>query len=268
MRKDQEQDAPRAAARRFKPKDCIHYVGRMVNLLRRLITRGAYMGWSYLAIDSKKVLYLVIQKAACTSIKASMAGVDSDAFFVEVIQEVRETGHTFTEIDASQYADYFVFTFVRNPFERLISCYENKYHIKLPEHLRDRPLPYDYYLLGYLRRDRGFCAFAQRVCRIPDRIADNHFASQCFMIERMGRNPKPDFIGHFERLVEEYEPIREKYDFMKLPHHNKTPHTRNWMDYYDLKTAQMVYRRYRQDIERFGYQKTYEQLVAYLQGKA
>jgi chondroitin 4-sulfotransferase 11 len=244
-----------------------HYLGRMINLLKRLVKQGAYMGWSYLVLDEEKVLYLVNQKVACTSIKASMVNLDSNEYYVDVIRAIRRTGHTATSLNARDYRDYFVFTFVRDPFTRLISCYENKYHPKSRPGQSAHHLKYDYYLMGYLRKDRGFRSFARRVSWIPDRIADNHFASQSFIIDRMGKNPTPNFIGHFERLEEEYEPIRKKYGFMPLPHHNPTEKAAFWMDYYDLSTARRVYRRYRKDIERFGYQSTYEALIEYLKSK-
>ncbi len=243
-----------------------HHLGRMINLVKRLVSQGAYMGWSYLVLDDEKVVYLVIQKVACTSIKASMVNLDSDEHYLSVIKAIRRTGHTVTALNAQDYRDYFVFTFVRNPFIRLISCYENKYHPKRKPG-QTAPLKYDHYLMGYIRKDRGFRSFARRVSRIPDRIADSHFASQSFMIDRMGQNPVPNFIGHFERLAEEYEPIRKKHDFMPLPHHNPTEKAVYWMDYYDLPTARRVYRRYKKDVERFGYRSSYDELIAYLKSK-
>lgn len=243
-----------------------HYLGRMIYMVKRLVKQGAYMGWSYLVLDEEKVIYLVIQKVACTSIKASMVNLDSNEYYLDVIREIRQTGHTATYLNAREYRDYFVFTFVRDPFTRLVSCYENKYHPTRKPKPNDH-LKYDYYLMGFLRKDRGFRSFARRVSWIPDRIADSHFASQSFMIDRMGQNPKPNFIGHFERLEEEYEPIRQKYGFMPLPHHNPTKKATYWMDYYDLPTAKRVYKRYKKDIERFGYQATYDALIEYLKAK-
>ena len=243
-----------------------HHLGRMINLVKRLVKQGAYMGWSYLVLDEEKVVYLVIQKVACTSIKASMVSLDSTEYYTDVIKAIRRTGRTATSLNARDYRDYFVFTFVRNPFMRLISCYENKYHPKRRPGQSTR-LKYDHYLMGYLRKDRGFRSFARRVSRIPDRIADSHFASQSFMIDRMGQNPAPNFVGHFEHLAEEYEPIRKKYGFMPLPHHNPTKKATFWMDYYDLPTARRVYQRYKKDVERFGYQSSYEELIEYLRSK-
>lgn len=254
----------RSAIKR-NPRLMPHYrkAYNLINMLKRLIADSVYMDWSYLVLDEQKVAYIVIQKVACTSIKASMISMESGENYLAVNKAIRRTGHVLPKLDPATHGQYYVFTFVRNPFERLISCYENKFHT-------DRAIPgktgmkFEAYLMGYLGKDRGFKSFARRVCRIPDRISDHHFASQSFMIDRMGQNPKPDFVGHYERLQEEYEPIRERFGFMPLPHHNKTPKALKWMDYYDIPTAQRVYRRYREDIERFGYRETYEQLLVYL----
>ena len=236
--------------------------------LRRVKEKGAYMIWSYVVLEEKKVIYLVMQKAACTSIMASMTQTESTASYLDVNQTVRNTGLVLDDFDPTAYQGYYVFTFVRNPFERLISCYENKYHTdKDLRAARKSEMKYDSYLMGYLKKDRGFRSFASRVCRIPDRLADQHFVSQSFLIDRMGKNPKPDFVGHYENLSAEYEPIRAKYGFMPLPHHNKTPKASSWMDYYDLSTARKVYHRYRTDIERYGYRETYDKLIAHLQSK-
>jgi len=236
--------------------------------LRRARETGALMIPSFMVLDDQKVLYIVVEKAACTSIMASMSSLVSDSNYLDVHVALRKTGRVLHEINPDDYRDYFVFTFVRNPFDRLVSCYENKYHSdRALRAARNSVMKYDSYLMGYIKKDRGFRAFASRVCRIPDHLADQHFVSQSFLIDRMGKNPKPDFVGHYENLSAEYEPIRAQYGFMPLPHHNKTQKASDWMDYYDLATARKVYRRYRTDIERFGYQETYEKLIAHIQAK-
>lgn len=247
------------------------YYAKIYNLMRlikRLVTAGAYMRWSYLVLEDKKVIYIVMRKVACTSIKASMLQMESKDDYDVVVQNIKQTGRLLGKLDPVKHKDFYKFTFVRNPFERLISCYENKFHTDYELRKGDgRQLMFDAYLLGYLQKDRGFSAFASRVCRIPDRIADHHIASQAFTIDGVGKGLEPDFVGHFEHLKEEYEPIRERFNFMPLPHHNKTPKAKNWMDYYDIETAKKVYKRYREDIERYGYGEVYEQLIEYLQTK-
>lgn len=39
------------------------------------------------------------------------------------------------------------------------------------------------------------------------------------------------------------------------------------MDYYTLETARLVYKKYRKDVEAFGYQDSYRRLISYLKKK-
>lgn len=241
---------------------------KLAKLMRKLSTNGAYMAWAYVVLEEKKVIYIAMRKVACTSIKTSMLHMESNERNSVISHAVRDSGYLYGKLDREAYKDYFTFTFVRNPFERLISLYENKYHTDYELNKQNGGrLMFDDYLLGYLQKDRGFHSFVKRVCHIPDRLADHHFASQAFTIDRMGQGIQPDYVGKFEHLVMDYEPIRERFDFLPLPHHNKTPKANDWMDYFDLKTAQRVYRRYREDIERFGYQQTYEQLLEHIKAR-
>ena len=73
-------------------------------------------------------------------------------------------------------------------------------------------------------------------------------------------------VFKFENLARDYESIREKYDLAPLPHYNRTKKG-NWMDYYNLATARRVYRRYQRDIEEFGYQDVYDELIRYITEK-
>ncbi len=73
------------------------------------------------------------------------------------------------------------FTFVRNPFDRLYSCYMGKYHTAYGKGT-DFYGEFDYYLLGYLKRDKGFENFVDKIFKIPDAWSDRHFKSQYFLI--------------------------------------------------------------------------------------
>ncbi|MEA5065260.1 MAG: sulfotransferase family 2 domain-containing protein, partial [Eubacteriales bacterium] len=177
-----------------------------------------------------------------------------------------------SDIDLGNYPDYFTFTFVRDPFRRLVSCYLNKYQtdkhlLGMARHgLYEKDGYFDHYLLGFLARDRGFTRFARRVCLIPDALSDRHFVSQQFML-RDGDRQLAQFVGKMEDLPEAYEPIRKRYDLPPLARHNKTDSEDGWMDMYDLDTARRVARRYRHDIEAFGYQASRDALMAYLEKK-
>lgn len=238
----------------------------MYQIIRRIIGKGSYYSRSFFYIPEKKVLYLSVSKAGNTSIKASLFNLHADKTYRDIHRKVHSLNQAKNIDKIGEFPDYFKFTFVRSPFRRLVSCYENKLHTdqdKVGKTIRF--LIYDSYLMGFLAKDRGFGNFARRVCMIPDRISDRHFVSQS--MNAIGPDGKllVDYVGKLENMEADYAPIREKYGFPPLPHYNRTRKARqNWMDYYDLDTARRVYKRYETDIRVFGYQKEYDKLVSYL----
>ena len=238
----------------------------LLRMFRNVIFSGAYCPRYFFYDNEKKYLYLSVSKAGNTSIKASMYALPEMDDYRDIHKAVNVEKSAKVSL-IGNFSDYYKFTFVRNPFDRLVSCYENKMHSdKSSVGVSIKNLIFDNYLLGYLSKDRGFADFARRVCKIPDFIADRHFQSQvCGMFYNNG-DMIPDFVGKFENFADDFEFIREKFELAPLPHYNKTKKG-NWMDYYDLKTAQLVYRRYQKDIEKFGYQQSYDELIRYITEK-
>ncbi len=239
--------------------------------LKGLIDHGSYMDRLYFVAEEKKLIYVSNCKAASSSIKASMLSLGEQENYHLVNGIAKKSGHFLSNIAPDAFPGYYRFSYVRNPFERLVSCYENKYHSDKEllgwDGRREKGLYFDRYLLGVLAKDRGFARFAKRVCRIPDMLSDRHIVSQYYMLHQKGREVA-SFVGRFEDLPHAYEPIREKYGLAPLPHYNKTQaDKKSWMDRYDLDTAERVYRRYRRDIESYGYRADYERLIEYLKGR-
>lgn len=241
----------------------------MYRMLRKVRRKGSYYRRSFFYDENKKLLYLSVSKVGNTSIKASLFAFPEMDDYRKVHSAVKQTETRATVDHIDEFQDYYKFTFVRNPFDRLVSCYENKLHTDRESvGVTIKELIYDRYMMGYLGKDRGFATFARRVCKIPDKYADRHFVSQSFgMLDGDGRLI-PDYVGKFENFAGDFEVIREKFDLAPLPHYNKTSKVRkNWMDYYDLETARLVYERYRTDIEVFGYQQVYDDLVARIKAR-
>ena len=92
-----------------------------------------------------------------------------------------------------------------------------------------------------------------------------------FMSEEWEENRDPELsvsvglIDHIEKLrevEEEFSTIRSRFDLGSFPHYNNNADY-NWMEFYTLETAQMVYKRYRKDIQTFSYRDEYQQLILY-----
>lgn len=239
-----------------------------VNMRRRIKKFGEYASKTFHIDHEKKLIYLSNSKVACSSIKASMYGVADEAEDYRAVHRITNARkHYELSLPWDKYPDYYKFTFVRNPFARLVSCYVNKLIEDKKRLGKDMTaLYFEKYLFGYLNVDRGFPNWAARVCRVPDRYADRHFVSQFFLIHDREGHMLVNEVFKFENLARDFEAIRQKYDLAPLPHYNKTGKG-NWMDYYDEGTARRVYERFRRDIEEFGYQGTYDQLISYIRKK-
>lgn len=234
---------------------------------------GAYVPLEWYINDEKKIIYLNNAKVACTSFKSVIMGLEKQKYYESVHQILQKKALYFDLKE--EYNDYFKFTYVRNPFERLVSCYQNKYHTdKKLIGIDKEILGTDFfdlyfvrvnYLLGYLDKDQGFESFAKKIVKVPNECADRHFVSQYFMIYK---NDKclVDFVGKIEELPESFKEIQNKYQLEELPIYNKTDKG-NWMDYYTLEIAELVYKYYKKDFEVFGYEDEYKKLVKYLKNK-
>jgi hypothetical protein len=212
----------------------------------------------FIVTKDKELLYLTNSKVACSSIKQTLVhDILKDDYSIH--------SYSFEKVHKvpQHMKDYYSFTFVRNPHERLVSCYLSKYLGDLGK--GKKQLDFDYYLMGVLRDDMGFEKFVKKVTHIPDCLSDRHFRSQYHLThDHLGRK-LVQYIGHMENIEEEFSVIRDRFNLGSLPHYNRT-NDYSWRDYYTLETAQLVYERYRKDIQTFGYQNEYNQLIQHIEG--
>ena len=224
---------------------------------------GNYPYPKYMVLEDKKLIYLEVTKVANCSIKASML---KNKFKDDYSVQRESLKYTVHNLD-NKYDDYYKFTFVRNPFERIVSCYESKYH-------KDRQmlgnilteLEYDHYLFGYIRRDRGFANFLCRIALIPDSYKDHHFKPQYSIVYDKNGRKRVDYIGKYENLNQEYGKISRKYGLDRLDVYNKTDR-KTYMEYYNRFTVYLAYFIYKKDIKFFEYEKEYQELLDYVNKK-
>jgi hypothetical protein len=212
---------------------------------------------SFIVSDRKKVVYIVVPKTGCSSIKSSF----TDGTENESLPMHKQISRKFHKIYLNrQQKNYFKFSFVRNPFDRVVSCYVHKIE-KNENALRGLYLP------GIrIKNNETFTSFIHKVSLIPDLFADGHFQSQYSILHRYGK-PLYDTLGKFENLIDDFEPIRKTYNLLPLPHiHNMKKG--DWREYYTSRElVDMVYNRYKKDIETFGYQDEYQSLLEYVSTK-
>ncbi len=219
---------------------------------------------AYTLCKEQRVAYVVNFKCACSTIIVSMMRRNDIQDDYSVFHAAARQG-MYRFLPPINDKQWFTFTFVRNPFARLVSCYESKYHddkTRNGDAIRRGYLDFDYYLDGYIREDEGFARFVEKIVRIPYPLADYHFCSLYHRLIGSEGKPLVDFIGKVEHLEADYEPIRRKYGFAPLQHYNKVDYG-DWRDYYTTKLAKKVYRKYKKDVQYFGYEEEYRDLLDY-----
>ena len=221
-------------------------------------------------IDSSYVAYHLIPKAGSTTIKSLLLDAigyplpTSDD--VEVIHRIsvplvipENSDNYLKRIKESflqkppELERAFHFTFVKNPWARLVSCYINKI-------LGKRPGRFSGFRNFYPRirfEQMTFTDFVRFAYRVPDDLCEPHFRPQCNLIDWGGTI---DFIGHTERFTDDLAEVIKragldkrllKWGHTKL---NKTQKdTSHYTDFYTRQTRKWVAQKYAKDIERFGY---------------
>lgn len=135
--------------------------------------------------------------------------------------------------------DHFHFAFVRNPWDRLVSCWQSKVLAK------------DHFDLGPERdRLRSFPAFVDYVATFDLDRCDPHVRRQVTLIEL----DRLDFLGRFERFGDDFTSVCRHLGLTQsFDHRNKTTHD-HYSAYYDDRTIEKVRRLYEPDIRLFSYQ--------------
>jgi hypothetical protein len=195
-----------------------------------------------------KFIYIDICKTAGTSITKSLKSLSNEQF------EKFEYSHTFsrsgkhhsisnilggitcTKITPHMIDSYFKFTFVRNPYDRIVSLYEwgqalDKYD-KIP--------------------------FKQFVKNIKDNVYDDFNKARYVPMVNWLTDPrdgkiKVDFVGRYENINEDFLALSKILNIdSKLTHVNKTSR-KPILDYYDDDVIKWVYDLYKKDFEVFDY---------------
>lgn len=138
------------------------------------------------------------------------------------------------------YEDYFKFAFVRNPWDRLISCWHNKV-------LRKNAFSFDDETNEKMK-DLG--AFVDYVATLDLTTCNAHLRLQSCLIDLN----QIDYLGRFERFREDYESICQQIGISsdQIEHRNQSVR-RDYHYYYDDHIADRVSQLYRKDIQLFGY---------------
>lgn len=210
----------------------------------------------HIVLSPYSAVYVDIAKVASSSIKRVLA----ELLGLECPDEnPHEAAFSYSEQSAiEQAADsrLFTFAFVRNPWDRLVSCYRDKIVGEVTDFTRfgasgvARCLErFDTFHAGMSFED-----FVQAVAAIPDPDADEHFRSQADYLTDHDNRIIVDFIGRYENLQADFAKVarRLKLPIQVLPRLQSAP-SRRYADFYDTNTQSLVAARYARDIALFNY---------------
>lgn len=135
--------------------------------------------------------------------------------------------------------NYYSFSFVRNPWDRMVSIYHN-----LDPNLKAKALSKNIDLSGL--------SFSDFLYAIKE-VNHIHTEEQWRFVYNKKNGFLVDFIGHLENINDDFNLICNKLKInKKLPHDNKSDHD-SYQHYYTANTQQFIATWYQRDIELFSY---------------
>lgn len=166
--------------------------------------------------------------------------------------------------------NYFVFSFVRDPFSRLFSRYSQLTYF-FEENWRKKYSGRkniglflgnwaernfnDFFKIMNLNKNIDNFTFSN-FAKFTMVKHDDHWMEQCNLLEKYSNIRVEDFnfIGKIENLQQDFNTICDKIGIpqQKLPHLNKSKR-KHYTEYYDDETRVIVAEKYAKDIEYFGY---------------
>lgn len=214
---------------------------------------------------SRKIGFVHIQKTGGSTIEFILSKHISD--FQNVGSKHSTVREAARKID--NWDTYFSFTFVRNPWDRLVSWYsmiEEAGQIKLIDTIKSRRNFMRYKRARQwsswkevIRKTNSFDKFVRSLSEISitpsgqPKFARNQLD---YLLDEHG-NISVDFIGRLENFQADVETLLEKIEIspnnIKLSKKNKSKHN-HYSQYYSPETRDIVEQLYQRDIEHFGYE--------------
>ncbi len=135
------------------------------------------------------------------------------------------------------FRNYYKFSFVRNPWDRVVSLYLRKEGIQLREKMSFEKF------VDWIKYSSSTCEYPVPQTNQLDWLVD---PSGKLLV---------DFVGKFERLNEDWEIIARNLKINQtLPHKNKNKaRTKHYTEFYNTTTRKIIEEKFKIDIEYFGY---------------
>jgi chondroitin 4-sulfotransferase 11 len=238
---------------------------RISNIEKLKLRLHGYTSTTPILLDDYKLVYFPIPKAATQALKTyfkSLTGIKSasphSAFF-NFIQPA-------DLVSQPKYHEYFKFTFVRNPWSRLVSSFETKLpyvDLNVPLY-RKAQVPRLNRKYPVMNPNMTFAEFIEAISATPDPYLDKHLTSQSKYLTDDSGNLLVDYIGKVEFFNEDFgkvinlanisENIAPVPCIRKTKMGSKSLSRLPYRQYYDRHLWNLVGERFKQDIELFGYE--------------
>jgi len=216
--------------------------------------------------DTRRLAYIETPKVACTSIKKFMMDQYVGGSFPlenkslvhnRTVSPLKQLSELPTDEALAIYDEGFRrFSFVRNPFSRLLSGYLDK--LVNNEYERNRHLP----LMGFEPGSHPtLLDFLERLAQKPDARRDIHFTTQSSLL--MVGCVDYAFIGRFEGFQQDFLQMQNllygikhtSQSYEDFGKHHASNANEKLAQYYGPREVEMVCEIYHADFEFFGYSK-------------
>ncbi len=206
--------------------------------LQTMRTTVSKKGYSYKSFDDKKAIFIHIPKCAGVSI--------NQAIFGNLAGGHTTLDHYLKIFEPHCINSYFKFTIVRNPWDRLVSAYFFLKKGGFREKDRD-------WFNDELSSFTDFDDFVKSWVNKQNIWKEDHFRPQYhYMLDKRRKIPL-DFVGFLENLNDDFTYITKKIGITCCLHtSNKSKH-KNYQDYYNDETKEIIREVYSEDIKMLGY---------------
>ncbi len=191
---------------------------------------------------SKKFIFIHINKTAGTSIEKALCEYGQKRTVSKENNDFKMSKQSqhfnykeYREFLGADYDDYFKFTVIRNPFDRVASYYYGGNAISNELNFSDWIV--DRY------QNKNFQDFERMYSDYKHWIGDE----------------KMDLILRFENLSSDFEILKEKLNLdCELGFHNVTKHKKHYSKYYNEKTKEIIQNFFSDELKKFNYK--YEEM--------
>lgn len=175
--------------------------------------------------DEKNFVWFRVFKVASFTIKSIL------------VKQVPDLDHSRPPTLPRYLKKHFKFAFVRNPWDRVVSCYFNKVLTKKAPDFKE--------CFG-----KGFDYFVDFIDKLDVSRANSHLKLQTRLIPVK----ECDFIGKLENFTHDFQYVCDMIGIQCdiIPHKHKTDHV-HYSTYYTFRTKKIIAKKYKEDIEAFGF---------------